>query len=83
MIKLKNILEFHHGKAPSAKDPKKDGNKRVFQGKGYRVTLKKDKNYMKEISSYLKINKNFNKDKYYINLKNTCNNVVSDLKSHL
>ena len=45
MIKLKNILEFHHGKAPSAKDPKKDGNKRVFQGKGYRVTLKKDKNY--------------------------------------
>ena len=35
---------------------------------------------MKEISSYLKINKNFNKDKYYINLKNTCNNVVSDLK---
>ena len=45
MIKLKNILEFHHGKAPSAKDPKKDGNKRVFQGKGYRVTLKKGKNY--------------------------------------
>lgn len=48
-----------------------------------RKTLIKDKNYMKEISSYLKINKNFNKDKYYINLKNTCNNVVSDLKNHL
>ena len=45
MIKLKNILEFHHGKAPSAKDPKKDGNKKVYQGKGYRVTLNKDKNY--------------------------------------
>ena len=49
MIKLKNILEFHHGKAPSAKDPKKDGNKRVFQGKGYRVTLKKDKNYTEKV----------------------------------
>ena len=37
--------EFHHGKAPSAKDPSKDAGKRAFKGKGYRVTLKKGKNY--------------------------------------
>ena len=39
------VTEFRHGKAPSAKDPSKDAGKRVFKGKGYRVTLTKGKNY--------------------------------------
>ena len=39
-----SFSEFHHGKKPSAQDPKKDAGQKSFKGKDYRVTLK-NKNY--------------------------------------